>query len=223
MHLHENTGAVGGAGIFCNNGELALTRSLLTSQQGVAVECMAGVVPAVTATNIHGNTGGDWTGVLAAQAEQAGNLSVNPLFCKGSGVATGTFYLEEGSPCASEGGTGLGIGAWPVGCESGSGTSRTDQLPDSGGFHRVSAYPNPFNPRTLVTFELPASRRVRIAVFNLKGQRVAGLADRTFPAGGHGVPWEGLDDQGRQVPSGTYFVVLQDGRHTRRTKVTLLK
>jgi predicted outer membrane repeat protein len=64
--------------------------------------------------NVYGNRGGDWTGMLAAQAEQGGNLSANPAFC---GLHRGNFGLDPRSPCApANNPCGELIGALDVGC-----------------------------------------------------------------------------------------------------------
>lgn len=65
--------------------------------------------------------------------------------------------------------------------------------------------PNPFNPRTSIRLDLPREARVRLDVFDVGGRRVIGLLDRVLPAGASEVPWDGRDEQGRDVPSGIYF------------------
>lgn len=68
--------------------------------------------------------------------------------------------------------------------------------------------PNPFNPQSTLTFELAARGRVAAGVYDVAGRLVARLADATFEAGTHRLEWRGLDDAGRAVPSGVYFVKL---------------
>jgi hypothetical protein len=64
--------------------------------------------------NVFGNRGGDWTGMLAAQAGEGGNLSANPAFC---GLQRGNFSLDPRSPCApANNPCGELIGALDVGC-----------------------------------------------------------------------------------------------------------
>lgn len=60
-------------------------------------------------------------------------------------------------------------------------------------------YPNPFNPATTITYEVPTQSRVLIEVFNLLGQKVATLVDDTRTAGRYETRWTA------QVPSGVYF------------------
>lgn len=75
-------------------------------------------------------------------------------------------------------------------------------------------YPNPFNPGTGIAFTLPdgaGEQRVRLAIFNLLGQKIRTLVDGTLEAGHHGVHWDGYDDHGHNVVSGAYLYRLQMG------------
>jgi hypothetical protein len=66
-------------------------------------------------------------------------------------------------------------------------------------------YPNPFNPTTLIPYSLPAAGRVRLAVYNIMGQRIRLLVDGEQRPGFHQVQWDGHDTQGRGVATGVYF------------------
>ncbi len=72
----------------------------------------------------------------------------------------------------------------------------------------VAVAPNPFNPRTTVTFSLAAPADVRAGVYDLQGGLVAVLADRRYPAGDHALPWGGRDRSGRPASSGVYVLRL---------------
>jgi len=90
--------------------------------------------------------------------------------------------------------------------------------------HRVfTNYPNPFNPVTRIDFELPVTETVELAVFGLDGRRIATLVARALPAGRHTVTWNGRDDHGETVASGTYVYRLKAGAYTKTCKMTLLK
>ena len=79
-------------------------------------------------------------------------------------------------------------------------------------------YPNPFNPRTTITFRLPAGGDVDLRVYNSLGQEVALLTQKPFSAGEH---W--IDFDGSHLPSGVYVARLQAVGLTRIQKLTLLK
>lgn len=87
----------------------------------------------------------------------------------------------------------------------------------------VAAYPNPFNPATTIRYTLPARGRVKIAMHDARGLRVATLLEMDQEAGGHAVPWNGRNDAGRVVTSGVYFARLEFGDERRAYKTILLK
>jgi hypothetical protein len=68
------------------------------------------------------------------------------------------------------------------------------------------AYPNPFNPSTLIPLEVPAGAgEVEVGVYNALGQRVRLLASGRLAPGRQVLIWDGRDDQGRRLGSGGYF------------------
>jgi len=94
-------------------------------------------------------------------------------------------------------------------------------LPDAIGLGHN--FPNPFNPQTVVPFSLPQPGKVRIAVYNLLGQKVVVLEDGHRPAGYHRVVWNGRDAQDRSVSSGIYLVRMDAGGYAACKKVLLLR
>ncbi len=68
--------------------------------------------------------------------------------------------------------------------------------------------PNPFNPRTEISFSLATPGAARLAIFNLRGQRIVTLVDEFLNAGDHQFSWLGTDDRGQPVASGVYFAQL---------------
>lgn len=87
----------------------------------------------------------------------------------------------------------------------------------------LEASPNPFNPRTRLSFRLASAEAVEIAIFDAQGRRVRTLVDAPFAAGRHAVEWDGSDDGGRAVASGSYRVRLRAGRDVVTRAVTLVK
>ncbi|MBN8706486.1 MAG: T9SS type A sorting domain-containing protein [Bacteroidetes bacterium] len=82
----------------------------------------------------------------------------------------------------------------------------------------LSAYPNPFNPATLISFSIPQSGKVSLKVFDLLGRQVATLSEEIKPAGTHLIPFRGDD-----LASGIYMVRMESGSKTESLKVILLK
>ena len=83
--------------------------------------------------------------------------------------------------------------------------------------------PNPFNPQTTISFDLPRKSNVDLAVYELSGRRVATLASGSLEAGSHNIVWRGRDDSGRPVASGMYFYRLSTDEETFTRKMVLLK
>ncbi|MEZ4386883.1 MAG: FlgD immunoglobulin-like domain containing protein [Candidatus Krumholzibacteriia bacterium] len=86
-------------------------------------------------------------------------------------------------------------------------------------------YPNPFNPSTTLSFDVPAGAEgpLTLAVFDARGRRVATLVDRPLPAGRHAVQWRGRDQAGRPVAAGTYFCRLEQAGRVSTRALTLVK
>jgi len=96
--------------------------------------------------------------------------------------------------------------------------------PAPGPARLVGNSPNPFNPSTAISFELPRTGRARIDVFSAGGLLVATLVDGPQPAGRHTVEWNGTDARGNGMASGVYFYRFQlDGREIDTRKMVLLK
>jgi hypothetical protein len=70
----------------------------------------------------------------------------------------------------------------------------------------LSAYPNPFNPTTVVRFTLREPMDVTMAVYDALGREVAVLLHGPQEEGVHSVEWNGRNTSGSQVASGVYFV-----------------
>jgi len=83
--------------------------------------------------------------------------------------------------------------------------------------------PNPFNPRTTIRFSLDRESRVRLGVYDLHGRLVRTLADGVYAGGEHSVVWDGRSDRGDEMPSGLYFVKVEDGRRVRSRKMMLVR
>ena len=84
-------------------------------------------------------------------------------------------------------------------------------------------YPNPFNPSTTIVFDVARDKNVRLQVFSLSGRLVRTLVDRRMSAGRHQIVWNGVDDEGLRMPSGTYFIRFEAGDVSQITRALLLK
>ena len=94
-------------------------------------------------------------------------------------------------------------------------------IPSSG--IKMQAFPNPFNPRVTVAFSLPDRGHAQIRVFDLAGREIRTLVSRHFAAGDHSVQWNGQDDSGRALASGSYLVQIQTAFASRTERVMLVR
>ena len=83
-------------------------------------------------------------------------------------------------------------------------------------------YPNPFNPSTIIPYQLAASSEVRLEVFNLLGQRIATLVDGVRPAGLHSALWNATDATGRAVGAGVYIYRMTVGMESQTGRMVLV-
>ena len=92
---------------------------------------------------------------------------------------------------------------------------------------RLVGFPNPFNPRTTLEVELVAASApvpVNLTIIDLKGHRVATLYSGSLAGGGtYRFVWNGTDDAGRALPSGTYFAHVRAGGVTANHKLVLVR
>ncbi len=90
--------------------------------------------------------------------------------------------------------------------------------------YQLSNYPNPFNPETTIKFSIPQENKVELIVYNIKGQKVKTLVDKTMIPGRYSVIWDSKDQNGKPVSSGIYFYKLDiDGKIRKIRKMLLLK
>ena len=82
----------------------------------------------------------------------------------------------------------------------------------------LSAYPNPFNPRTTIRFTLPSPGDVNLQVHDVSGRLVRALVAENYPGGSHELSFDGSD-----LPSGVYFLSMESGAFSSSHKLLLLK
>jgi len=83
--------------------------------------------------------------------------------------------------------------------------------------------PNPFESHTTVDFILAEAGRAKVNVYDVKGRRVANLANQPFGSGSHTLSWDGRNNNGERLPSGMYFIELQAAGERSVQKVLLTR
>jgi hypothetical protein len=101
-----------------------------------------------------------------------------------------------------------------------SGTGDTPPTPTRYALRQCA--PNPFNPLTVITYDLPEPARVSLRVYATDGRLVATLVGRVMPEGTHEAVWRGRDARGRPVAAGVYFYRLDAGDFTETRRMVLL-
>ncbi|MFC1619453.1 T9SS type A sorting domain-containing protein [Candidatus Neomarinimicrobiota bacterium] len=94
--------------------------------------------------------------------------------------------------------------------------NESNKIPKKFAIH--PNYPNPFNPVTMLTYDLPEAANVSLIVYDMLGREVVKLIDNNVDAGSHQVQWNGHD-----LPSGIYIARLEIPEYTKSIKMLLLK
>ena len=84
-----------------------------------------------------------------------------------------------------------------------------DPSPIAAGFRLNGPFPNPFNPSTVISYELPYDLNIEINIFNLLGRKVRSLLNETRPAGKGSTIWDGKTESGHLASGGVYFISVQ--------------
>ena len=139
------------------------------------------------------------------------------VFTESSSVATVTGALLDGT--SFEGTDKICIVPKKLGKES-AGFAATE-TPESSVL--LSNYPNPFNPETTITYQLPEQSHVILEIYNISGEKVYTLVNRVNQPGLHSVTWNGRDNSGQPVTGGIYLCRIQAARFRQMIRMILLK
>ncbi len=114
-------------------------------------------------------------------------------------------------------------GVYPLDC--GELVSVADDLVSStpSNRSRIHTAPNPFNPKTTVLFSVPEEGPVDLSVYDLRGNHLRTLVTGYRDRGDHVLQWDGKDQTGRNLSSGTYFLTLKWAAGLSSSKVTLVR
>jgi hypothetical protein len=107
----------------------------------------------------------------------------------------------------------------------------TTRVEESGSRFRADAptfvlqqnYPNPFNPSTTIEYELSASGRVQVQIYNLNGQMIRTFESGVRSDGLHRSVWDGKDEHGLSVSGGVYVCRARFGDSVQMQKLLLVK
>ena len=94
-------------------------------------------------------------------------------------------------------------------------------IPSSFALH--DNYPNPFNPKTQIRFNLPQRNNVNIIIYNMLGQKVKVFSMINTPAGTHSITWNAANQNGQPLSAGVYLYQMISKDFVKTRKMVLLK
>ena len=89
-------------------------------------------------------------------------------------------------------------------------------------FH-LSSFPNPFNPQTTIAFDISRQTFARLDIVNIRGERIRTLLNEQKSPGHYNILWNGLDDNERPAPSGSYLFRLVTDDFSQTVKAALVR
>ena len=90
-------------------------------------------------------------------------------------------------------------------------------------FRLYPNYPNPFNPVTTISYDLPEEGYVELAVYNMRGEKVTTLMQGKQEAGSYNLNWDGTDRNGEMVASGIYLLRIVSGSYCKTSKMVFIR
>jgi hypothetical protein len=161
----------------------------------------------------HTNTGGLSWQVLSdnwdTYSPQIAKLSVNNLLV-GNNAGSRSAYAATNDGIFKLSDVVTGVDELPSG-----------SLPKT--FSLFQSYPNPFNPSTIIRFDVPKPSQVSIKIYDLLGRKVRTVVDRKFEAGRFTEFWDSTDDFQVRVATGLYFMRMQSDGFNSVKKLVLVK
>jgi hypothetical protein len=149
--------------------------------------------------------GGDGSGAMFIYATDLNGDTYDDLAVANASLNSVTILLNNGS------------GGFSTDVEDDQAHASADQ------YALTQNHPNPFNPFTVIEFDIPRRSHVSVAIFNMLGQKVIDLANEEYSAGNHRIVWDGVSSNGQRVSTGIYFYKLVAGDFVNTKKMILLK
>lgn len=175
-----------------------------------------------------------WDGTIAIAISDSDFVSLDdadmlgPRQEDGSLPITSFLRLASGSDLIDAGmdvglayiGNAIDIGAFefegPVPVAANNNTT----LPEN--FNLVN-YPNPFNPSTVIQYDLVQPENVNIVIYDILGRQVTQLENGYRQAGAHTLTWDATDRNGQRVASGTYLLRIHAGGNIKTIKMAYIR
>ncbi len=175
-----------------------------------------------------------WDNTINIEISSDDFVSMNDANVFGQRLADGSYpdstflWLVAGSDLIDAGmdvglpyfGSAIDINAFEFYDESVDVLAENSLLPSE---FKLANYPNPFNPSTVIQYDLVESGIVNIVVYDILGRKVAELENEYRNAGTHKLTWNAVDSYGQGVASGTYLLRIQAGKNVKTIKMSYLR
>ena len=89
-------------------------------------------------------------------------------------------------------------------------------------YRLYDAYPNPFNPTTILLYDLPQNSMVTITIYDILGRAINTIVNEVQDAGYQSIIWDATNDYGYPVSAGVYLYQIETNQYTQTKKVILL-
>jgi|GEM_PF-6129813 len=103
------------------------------------------------------------------------------------------------------------------------GISENQSLDLPNKFYLASPFPNPFNPTTTLSFDLPEAAPVTLQIYDILGRKVWEYEQNSFNTGSYEIVWDGSNNYGQQVAAGVYIIRMTTPEFSSHQKVVYLK
>lgn len=228
--ISSNVSSGNGGGIFVFDGDntlISATNSIFWNNQPEQVyldeEPQRTNIITISYSDFQGGEQGIITNGNGMVNWLDGNIDSDPLFVD---IVDLNYHLTEDSPCLDAGDPDSPLD--PDGTITDMGCFYFDQLtgiddhelPISNS--QLSNYPNPFNPSTTIDFSIHNNSKVKLTIFNTKGQKIKTLVHDELDEGSHSVIWNGFDESNNPVSSGIYYYRLEVNGKTEAVRKCLL-
>ena len=95
------------------------------------------------------------------------------------------------------------------------------QMPSIYTLHQN--FPNPFNPKTQINYDLPEDALVKVVIYDVMGRNVKTLMNESQSSGHHSILWDGKNDMGEDISAGMYIYTILAGEYRSTKKMVLIK
>jgi parallel beta-helix repeat protein len=144
------------------------------------------------------------------------------IVCDPQGTIEGNFALAANSAASPDSNPcQVLIGAHPVTACDPTHIPVVPELPVKTVLQHCA--PNPFNPTTVIQFDLAKQSLVSLRIYDVRGRLVRTLIEKIMPQARHRMTWDGADNHGARVATGVYFLRLSAGDVVQTRKMVLIK